>query len=105
MSKIDYDAWKSGWYDCESSTLCKQCEKNEQTFDLARDYLKEIIGELYSTAVLDKNKLECALDELCWLLGIRTIDGEIQVDRKRAQNVFILDLIKLNNDLLKQIAQ
>jgi len=101
---MDYDAWKSGWYECESATLCKRCEKNEQTFDLARDYLKEIVNELYSMQKLDKRKLESALDELCWLLEVRTIDGEMQVERMKTRDVFIGDLMKLNNQLLKQIA-
>ena len=102
----NYDVWKQrGWDDFSIPTLCKQCEKTEQDLDHAREYLEQVIHEIYSTGSLDKRKLEHALDELCWVLNVKTNDGEIQVDRKGAKNVFFLDLMKLNNDLLKQIAQ
>ena len=102
---MNYDIWKSGWDDCSAPTSCKQCEKSEQVLDDARDFLEHVVNQLYSTDKLDKAKLEKCLDELCWLLNVKTNDGFLQVERKSTKSVFFQDLMKLNNDLLKQVAQ
>ena len=101
---MDYDAWKSGWDDCYAPTQCKQCEDYEMVLDHARDHLEKIVNVLYSSDSLDKSKLENSLDELCWLLKVPVNEGFLQVERKSTKSVSFNFLMKLNNDLLKEIA-
>lgn len=102
---MDYDAWKCGWYDCEPTTHCKHCEYNEQTLDEAKEFLEEVVQQLYSTDSLDIYKLEHCLDELCHMLKVKMNAGDIQVERKEKIKIFSRNLIKLNNDMLKNLTQ
>jgi len=102
---MDYDAWKSGWDDISTPIECKQCCDYELVLDHARDHLEQILNQLYSTNGLDKAKLENSLDELCWLLKTPIKEGFLQVERKNNKSVSFNFLMKLNNDLLKEIAQ
>ena len=44
-------------------------------------HLEKILNMLYSSSYLDKVELENNLDELCYLLKVRTISGDIQIER------------------------
>lgn len=102
---MDYDSWKSGWDEINIPTACKQCEDYELVLDHARDHLEQILNQLFSTDILDKSKLENSLDELCWVLKTPIKDGFLQVERKNKKSISFNFLMRLNNDLLKEIAQ
>jgi hypothetical protein len=60
----------------------------------------------YSESPLDNAKLERALDELCWLLGVKLDEGFLQVERKtRVKSILFDDLVKLNKTVLNDIKQ
>jgi hypothetical protein len=103
----DYDAWKTGWYeDSHLERGCKDCQKHEQKLDSASDWLAEVVSQLYSESPLDNAKLERALDELCWLLGVKLDEGFLQVERKtRVKSILFDDLVKLNKTVLNDIKQ
>ena len=73
---IDVD---DGFY---SKKECRCCLEKEQTMDHAANYLEAIVKQLYNKETLDAFHLEYCLDELCHLMGVKTIAGDLQVQRK-----------------------
>lgn len=104
----DYDAWKTGWYEDSlcSEVECKGCQKHEQKIDNAGEFLAEVVHQLYSEGELDKGRLENALDELCWFLGVKFDEGFLQIERKsKVKSVLFADLVKLNKTVLNDVKQ
>src|SRR5688572_11463176 len=85
-----HDYMEPDWY--EPSNGCQSCEKKEekleeleQRVDDAANRLAEVIEMLYSRENLDKVKLEKELDELCYLLQVNTIPGDLQICRSQEE--------------------
>ena len=86
---------------------CKCCLEKEQTVDEASQYLEKIIKILYGREYLDKVALENCLDELCHLLQVKTIAGDLQVTRSSEEIKHIMPKllnhwVEQNNEYLKQ---
>lgn len=84
-----------------SNLNCPVCEKQEKKYQAKMDEIthstKAIINALYNIDDLDPRELHYDIQDLCFALGIRSPNGDIQVKRKRkmgyTERVFI-DLIK-----------
>lgn len=68
--------------DYDYSPMCRHCEENEQKLDHAKEWLESVVRQLYSKDKLDCLELENDLDELCHLLGVRMIPGDLTIARK-----------------------
>ena len=100
------------WYEYEGrepeyERECKHCLEKEQTLDLASQHLERIIKTLYSRQYLDKVELENSLDELCHLLQVPTISGDLQIVRspeevKHVMPNWLNNWVVQNNEYLKQ---
>lgn len=66
---IDYDRWKTT-IDCDDCHSCRKCDETEQRLDDAREWLEVIQDQLYGNGELDVGKIENALDELSYFLGV-----------------------------------
>ena len=78
---MDYDTWKTGYYEQPCESLCRNCEMNEQKLDDASEFLEEIVKQLYNTEELDSSILEHCLDELCYLLRVPMNKSNLNVVR------------------------
>lgn len=67
---MNYDNWKTGYYDCDPDNYCSECKENEQKKDECADYLNAINYMLYGRNKFDKEKLEFYLEELSWRLQV-----------------------------------
>lgn len=96
---MDYDAWKTGYYECDPDNYCSECKENQQKQDECADFLDAINKMLFGVTKFDKEKLEFYLEELSWRLQV---DFSYQQDMKifsvnNSQNKihqFTLDLTK-----------
>lgn len=83
---------------------CKHCLEKEQTFDLAQEFLQEVVKQLYTKEPLDENKLEHCLDELCFILKVKMETCDLNIQRpKKITN--LSNWIEFNNSYLTQLAQ
>lgn len=106
QNQWEYDNAEPDCYERE----CSKCTEKEQTIDLASMHLERIVAMLYSSDYLDKVKLENSLDELCYLLQVPTISGDIRINRSPEEIItpvpsWLNNLIYDNQNQLKQIAE
>lgn len=82
---------------------CYQCETKRKTIYSAIDYLDELVKRLYISDQTDILKIQIALDNLCQCLGVKTIDGEINIQPKQIDwlNIWVDE----NNAYLKSFAK
>jgi len=85
------------WYeeDYIPQNTCRSCEENEQKLDCAKEILESLVKMLYSRGVLNLNKLEENLDELCHLLQVKMIPGDLQIERAKQIRPFYQEWISL----------
>lgn len=67
---MEYDTWKTGYYDCDPDNCCSQCKEHDQKMDECADFLDAINHMLYGINKFDKEKLEFYLEELSWRLNV-----------------------------------
>jgi hypothetical protein len=84
--RLEYD-------DVDLDCRCNDCRENEQKIDDIADYLKVIIGYLYDDNKFDPEELEVALEEVSWLVGIKTPDKPLQITSKEALKINMDDLL------------
>lgn len=66
---MEYDTWKTGYYDCDPDNFCSQCNTFEQKKDECADFMSGINEMLYGITTFDKEKFEFYIEELSWRLG------------------------------------
>lgn len=92
-----------GWEEeCDVAVECEACKALENTIENLKDeaattekMVTSILKMLYSTEKFDLYRLESEIDELCYHLDIPTIEGDLQIERKRLPS-FFSNLIELN---------
>jgi len=99
---MNYDAWKTGWDDCESPHLCKHCESNEQIIDEAREFVEEILEQLYGIKKFDPDNLQHCLSEVASYLKIKFKFGDLKIQEKKKE-VPLRAWIEFNNSYLKSL--
>jgi hypothetical protein len=85
MFNLDDDTW----YQPCVRKQCPDCEEKEFTFSRAQRYMQETLLQLYGKEPINIHKLEENLDELCYLLGVKFIPEDLQIERKQAKNKFL----------------
>ena len=60
---------------------CRHCQDIQENLYHAKEYVKEIINQLYSHRDLDRFRLEENLDKLCQSLGIELCPGDLMIER------------------------
>lgn len=71
----------SEFYNPAFGTECSTCDDLLLKKDRAREWLKSVVDQLYSSKPLNPLKLENDLDELCYYLDVKLLPGEMQVQR------------------------
>ena len=91
------------WYqdDIEPDYRCRECEEKLTTLETASEYLASVVKQLYSKEDLDVGMLESDIDQLCFLLDIKLIDQEMQIQRKKPEYITMW----LESPALRQKAQ
>lgn len=102
MSYFEYEGREP-----EYERECRCCLEKEQTMDLASYHLEKITQMLYSKDYLDKVALENSLDELCRLLQVKMIAGDLQIKRpaeemKHVMPNWLNNWVEQNQEYLKQ---
>lgn len=81
------NAWyepTDSWYEPEERIP----DPNATILDDAGDLLKSIVKRLYSKDNLEPLMLERDLDDLCHLLKVRLLDGDLQIERKKENHLW-----------------
>jgi len=60
----------------------KEVRKMQDRLDDCAEFLKAVVGDLYSKEPLDRGLLEWRLDELCDKLGVDINVGTLQIERR-----------------------
>jgi hypothetical protein len=96
----DYD------YDC----ACSECDVHETKLEQAGRLVRNILKHLYVKGVFDNVELEFLLDDLCGVLKVDIIPGDMQVQAREPQakihketNV-LSAWIEQNNKFLKSLS-
>lgn len=101
---MDYDSWKCGWADCESPSLCKHCENNEQNLYEASEYFEEILQQIYGIKKFDSENLENCLNEIASYLKVKFKFGDLKIQEKK-ERVPLHAWIEFNHSYLKSITK
>lgn len=102
---IDYDGWKTGWYeaayerdpDAEYTTT-----KTVNDAKYIREALQAIVDQVYGASKLDVARLD---DDLHWLaseLGMKVPDNQPTIERKKQLSFYVTmakDLITMQGQL------
>lgn len=67
----------------EVRPVCFGCEDKEDKLSRSAEYLENIVKMLYSKKPLNVIDLEAELDGLCYLLDVKTIPDDLQIERKK----------------------
>lgn len=68
---------------------CKCCKKSESKIEDAAIFLESIIKQLYNRDNLNVLELESDLDELCHLLNVDLIPGDLQIQRLKERGLYV----------------
>ena len=82
---------------------CDGCDDKEVVLEQAGEYLSAIVKTLYNKENLDLSKLESDLDELCHLLNVKLMQGELQIQRKTELPFLLIDWVNFNANHLKEL--
>lgn len=102
---MQYDLWKTGYYDDAPQHQCYECRQHEQTLDEAANFLEEIVKQLYIKQIFDKEHFEFALQELGHLLKVAIPNADLNVLAKPTKIEYINHWIETNNTFLKNLAK
>lgn len=101
---MDYDVWKTGYYDCQPEKYCSDCEYFSKKISDAREHLEAIVKQLYIKESLDLDLLEHNIDELCHLLRVKIGFGPLQISRPKVDAITrIADWMESENKFLQSI--
>lgn len=91
--------------DTSLSGECHCCASTRYAIQDSREFLDEIVKQLYSDEPLSRAKLEHCLEELCHKLDVEYPNGEIKVARYKRSTPVIEMWKEYNQEYLNQLAR
>ena len=79
------------------TSVCFQCDENENKIKSTKDYLLGLIKQVYSQDKFDKEIFEHCLEELCFALEIKIPATGANIERKKLPHEHIADWIYKTN--------
>lgn len=101
---MDYDSWKTGYYDYNKEINCHYCEEKQHKINEAKHFMEEIVKQLYMKGPLDIEILDHCVSEICHYLDVRLGIESLQIERKKTIP-YISDWIQENNNFLNTLVK
>ena len=79
--------------------------ENQKTLDESKEFIEEIVKQLYSHDVLDKDIVHHCVVSICDYFEISLPEGKLNIQRMRRQDPILSDWVEFNNKYLSQTPQ
>lgn len=84
---------------------CPSCMDVGHVIDDCRDFVGELVKQLYTDEPLVRSNIEFLLEEICHKLEIKYPGGEVKIARYKRSTATIEIWKDYNNEFLNQLAQ